>query len=167
MPPIDSYVAYYKRFGYTYHVLSQFESVVGERNFPRGLCWFRVHVHGGTQEHAFDRRARHAKACAAVLHKSRYGRGKLYCHRRQTGKECAGRHDDRRFGIRDSSILRGPDDKSRIDSDTKSALFTVYAPKGIGEESIMSHLDDLYTYIRLFSAQAAASCVKIRPPMHA
>jgi len=42
-----------------------------------------------------------------------------------------------------SSIIYGPDARTAIGPETDSALFTVYAPAGIGAETVRAHLSDL------------------------
>ena len=50
-----------------------------------------------------------------------------------------------------SSILRGPDGRTSIDEETEQVLYTIYAPTGIDEKEIISHMDDIESYVRLFS----------------
>ena len=50
-----------------------------------------------------------------------------------------------------SSILRGPDARTSIDEETEQVLYTIYAPAGIEEKEIISHMDDIKSYVRLFS----------------
>jgi hypothetical protein len=64
--PLDTYIAYYKKFGYTYHVLPQLESVVkGKRSFwiSRGGS----HVHGGTEKPAASRSPRSDRISAPLF----------------------------------------------------------------------------------------------------
>lgn len=53
-----------------------------------------------------------------------------------------------------SSVLYGPDARTRIGPDTSSVLFTVYAPAGIGEKAVAAHLNDIEDYVRLISPAA-------------
>jgi len=50
-----------------------------------------------------------------------------------------------------SSIIYGPDQRTRINMGTCKALFTVYAPAGIQPEKITVHMQAIYDWIRLFS----------------
>ena len=54
-----------------------------------------------------------------------------------------------------SSIVYGPDWRTRITSQTQSVVFTVYAPAGITAGEVEAHLTDLETTVRLFSPGAA------------
>jgi DNA/RNA-binding domain of Phe-tRNA-synthetase-like protein len=42
-----------------------------------------------------------------------------------------------------SSIIYGPDQRTRLGPTTQRVLFTVYAPPGIPEERVRRHLADL------------------------
>jgi len=50
-----------------------------------------------------------------------------------------------------SSIIYGPDQRTRINMDSRKALFTVYAPAGIQPEKITVHMQAICDWIRLFS----------------
>ncbi len=50
-----------------------------------------------------------------------------------------------------SSVIYGPDRRTRITQDTKKALFVVYAPPGVGEDRVTHHLQDIRDYVELFS----------------
>lgn len=53
-----------------------------------------------------------------------------------------------------SSILYGPDQRTRIRAETQRALFTVYAPPGIGEGQVREHLEDIRENARLIAPEA-------------
>ena len=53
-----------------------------------------------------------------------------------------------------SSIIYGPDQRTRIAPETKHAVFTVYAPTGIARKAVEQHLEDIYSYVRLAAPQA-------------
>jgi DNA/RNA-binding domain of Phe-tRNA-synthetase-like protein len=53
-----------------------------------------------------------------------------------------------------SSILKGPDSKTRIGEKARQVLFTVYAPTGINENDIIRHLNDIESNIHVFSPDA-------------
>jgi DNA/RNA-binding domain of Phe-tRNA-synthetase-like protein len=48
-----------------------------------------------------------------------------------------------------SSVLRGPDQRTRITSETRSVVFAVYAPVGVGEELARRHLEDIRANVKL------------------
>ena len=53
-----------------------------------------------------------------------------------------------------SSVIYGPDRRTQITANTRSAIFTVYAPAGIGEQAVEEHLRDIQDFILLFAPQA-------------
>jgi DNA/RNA-binding domain of Phe-tRNA-synthetase-like protein len=53
-----------------------------------------------------------------------------------------------------SSVLQGPDRRSRITPQTSEVLFAVYAPAGVGEAAVRSHLEDIAANVLLVAPQA-------------
>jgi len=60
-----------------------------------------------------------------------------------------------------SSILYGPDQRTRITPQTHAALFAVYAPAGIGAQAVHVHLAQLGSLLRLFSPDAQVDSPEI------
>jgi len=60
-----------------------------------------------------------------------------------------------------SSVLYGPDQRTRITAGTKQVLFTVYAPPGIGEEAVRAHLEDIRDNVLLVAPQAQVETLKV------
>jgi DNA/RNA-binding domain of Phe-tRNA-synthetase-like protein len=60
-----------------------------------------------------------------------------------------------------SSILYGPDYRTRITPDTRTALFTVYAPPGIEPAAVRQHLEDIQAYVMLIAPEAAVEVRKV------
>ena len=52
-----------------------------------------------------------------------------------------------------SSVIYGPDRRTRITQETENPLFVVYAPPGVGEGRVARHLQDIKEYIELFSPE--------------
>ncbi len=50
-----------------------------------------------------------------------------------------------------SSVLYGPDQRTRITTYTRNALFVVYAPGGIAKEDLCRHLRDMEENVLIFS----------------
>jgi DNA/RNA-binding domain of Phe-tRNA-synthetase-like protein len=59
-----------------------------------------------------------------------------------------------------SSVLRGPDQRSRITRETAAVLFAVYAPAGVGEAAVKRHLEDIRA-----NAQLVAPDARAEPPL--
>lgn len=53
-----------------------------------------------------------------------------------------------------SSVLRGPDRRTRITPQTHDVLFAAYAPAGIGEDAVRAHLEDIRTNVELVAPSA-------------
>jgi DNA/RNA-binding domain of Phe-tRNA-synthetase-like protein len=53
-----------------------------------------------------------------------------------------------------SSVLQGPDRRTRITPETREVLFAVYAPAGVGESAVRSHLEDIAANVQLVAPQA-------------
>lgn len=60
-----------------------------------------------------------------------------------------------------SSILNGPDYRTRITADTKNALFYTYIPAGISDDAILRHLKDISDYVYVFSKDAKVELMEI------
>lgn len=53
-----------------------------------------------------------------------------------------------------SSIIYGPDQRTHIRTETRNALFVVYAPAGIDPQAVSAHLQDISRNVRLVTPQA-------------
>jgi hypothetical protein len=53
-----------------------------------------------------------------------------------------------------SSVVLGPDNRTQITPATTSALFAVYAPPGIVEDTVRAHLEAIARNVRLVSPEA-------------
>jgi DNA/RNA-binding domain of Phe-tRNA-synthetase-like protein len=60
-----------------------------------------------------------------------------------------------------SSVLRGPDNRTRITPDTTRVVFAVYAPAGVGEEIVRRHLDDLRANVELIAPGARTQALVV------
>ena len=60
-----------------------------------------------------------------------------------------------------SSIIGGPDQRTRITSATQCALFTVYAPPGIGAAAVRKHLQDIRAYVLIIAPRAEVEALEI------
>jgi DNA/RNA-binding domain of Phe-tRNA-synthetase-like protein len=60
-----------------------------------------------------------------------------------------------------SSVLYGPDARTRITPQTSAVLFTTYAPAGISEPTVRAHLRDIEEYARLASPQAVTQAAEV------
>jgi DNA/RNA-binding domain of Phe-tRNA-synthetase-like protein len=60
-----------------------------------------------------------------------------------------------------SSILYGPDQRTQITSETHNVVFTVYAPPGIEEETVVGHLEHIKENVMIFAPQAQVESLKV------
>jgi DNA/RNA-binding domain of Phe-tRNA-synthetase-like protein len=155
IPVIRAYDGYYKRFDKSYHVLLQLESVALKgKPFPRVAAlveaMFMAEISNLilTAGHDLTGIAEPLVLDAAAGSESYTGIG---------GREIICAAGD--MMIRDSSgvvssVIYGPDFRTRIVLETASVLFTAYAPEGVGEEAVRGHLRDLEALVRLISPEA-------------
>ena len=60
-----------------------------------------------------------------------------------------------------SSIVYGPDQRTQIIPDTHNVIFTVYAPPGIDEQTMVQHLQGIKDNVMLFAPQAQVDLLKV------
>jgi len=60
-----------------------------------------------------------------------------------------------------SSIVYGPDRRTQITPDTHNVVFTVYAPPGIDEQTVVGHLQHIKENVMIFSPQAQVELLKV------
>ncbi len=155
LPSVEPYVVYYRGFKKTYHVLLQLESVVFRgRSIPRVAAlveaMFMAELKNQllTAGHDLDSVQGQLTLDAAKSAEQYLLIG---------GQDVTVKEND--MLVRDSegilsSVLYGPDFRTRIKEDTKRACFTVYAPEGIPASLLASHLDDLEANVRIISPRA-------------
>jgi DNA/RNA-binding domain of Phe-tRNA-synthetase-like protein len=148
---MDVYVAYYKKFGYTYHVLPQLESVAQGKDIPDVLppvtAMFMAELKNMvlTAGHDLDK-------LVPPLRLARSTGNEVMPT--LSGKELLPVQGDYMITDREgviSAILRGCDARTAMSAETKNVVYTAYAPAGIDPELVSKHLDDIVEYIRLFS----------------
>ena len=60
-----------------------------------------------------------------------------------------------------STIIYGPDQRTRITGETRRALFTTYAPPGIGEQAVVEHLQEIRDYALLVAPEAQVEILEV------
>jgi DNA/RNA-binding domain of Phe-tRNA-synthetase-like protein len=60
-----------------------------------------------------------------------------------------------------SSIIYGPDQRTRIKPHTRNVLFVVYAPPGIEESKIFQHLQDIQNYVHIIVPESEIELLKV------
>jgi DNA/RNA-binding domain of Phe-tRNA-synthetase-like protein len=63
-----------------------------------------------------------------------------------------------------SSVIYGPDHRTRITAATGKVVFVTYAPEGIDDDAVRRHLATLATYVRIVSPAAEQEAVGVWGP---
>jgi DNA/RNA-binding domain of Phe-tRNA-synthetase-like protein len=161
-PVLRAYVEYYRPHGNTYHVKAQRESVaVKGKPIPSRAAlveaMFMAELRSLvlTAGHDLD-------ALSGALRADVSADGDAYVT--LSGAEAVLKRGDMLMADADgivSSVLRGPDQRTRITPETSRAVFAVYAPAGIGEETVRRHLDDLRATVELISPDARTEALVV------
>ena len=162
LEPIQAYNTYYRRFKKTYHVQLQLESVAFKgRPIPsisslvEAMFMSEIKNLLLTAGHDLD-----AIEPPVTLDVS--GGDELYTL--LSGKEQALRAGDMMISDAQgviSSVVYGPDRRTRFRPDTRRALFTVYAPDGIGGDAVRKHLADVQANVSLISPEARTESIDV------
>jgi len=162
LPVLEAYNAYYRQFKKTYHVQLQLESVVLKgKSIPSVStlveAMFMAELKNLLLTAGHDLAAIHNPVGVDVAEGSeRYVR--------LSGQEQQLKPGDMMIADAQgviSSVLYGPDQRTRITAGTQQVLFTVYAPPGIGEEVVGEHLEDIRDNVMLVAPQAQVETLKV------
>jgi len=155
LPTLQAYAAYYKRFKKSYHVLAQLESVIfNGRSLPNTAAlveaMFMAELKNMllTAGHDLDSLQMPVRIDCAQ-------EGLHYIA--MNGSEQTLKAEDMYMADSQgiiSSVIYGPDGRTRIHKQTQRVLFVVYAPAGIRVEQIEEHFSDIQSYVKLFAPEA-------------
>ena len=164
IPELAAYDAFYRRFKKTYHLQLQLESILGGKPIPAGnplvSAMFMAELDDLllTAGHDLQQIAGPVRFDAALG-------GERYL--RMNGEEQELKPADLFSADSEgilSSVIYGPDRRTRIETSTDSALFTTYGVPGIRREQVRTHLERLRDLIRVFSPQAQVVQLEIFAP---
>ena len=159
---IQAYAAYYKRFEKTYHVAGQVKSLVAQQR-PLPTVSGLVDVMFMAEMKNLLLTAGHdlATVVAPVVLDAATGveNYKKLNQEKQVAKEGDMMTLDR-VGVL-SSVIHGPDFRSRIAPHTRDALYVTYAPDGIAREQVLAHIRDIKDNVLLFAPSATVERVSI------
>jgi DNA/RNA-binding domain of Phe-tRNA-synthetase-like protein len=154
-PILAAYRAYYKGFKKTYHVRQQLESVIHKgKSIPKVAALVEAMFMAElknlllTAGHDMDEVVPPVRIDVGSGHER---------YIKLNGQEQIVKQKDMLIADNEgvlSSILYGPDQRTRIRPETKRALFTVYAPPGIGGGRVREHLEDIRENARLIAPEA-------------
>ncbi len=162
LAPIQAYNAYYKRFKKTYHVQLQLESVALKgKSIPRVAtlveAMFMAELKNLLLTAGHDLEAVHLPVTLDVSRGDE--RYTLLNGQDQVLKPGDMMMADTQGVI--SSVLYGPDQRTRITSDTRRVLFAVYVPAGIEERAVYQHLHDIEANVRLVAPEAEVELLQV------
>ena len=153
--PVQVYNSYYKRFGQTYHVQHQLESVGFKgKSLPAVAAlveaMFMAELKNGLLTAGHDlQQLRQPLSLQVATGEEAYVLINGKTQKTKTGDMLIADAD----GVL-SSIVHGPDYRTRITADTSQALFVVYAPVGISRIAVENHFDDIFAFVRLVAPAA-------------
>jgi DNA/RNA-binding domain of Phe-tRNA-synthetase-like protein len=162
LPQITAYMTYYKRFKKTYHLLLQLESVVFDgKPIPRVAALVEAMFMAELDDLLLT--AGHDLALVEQPLRLDVASGD------ERLVNIAGQENGLKPGdmfIADtqavlSSIIYGSDRRTMISLQTRQALFTTYAPAGIGEETVREHLQHIQENVALFAPETEAVLLEI------
>jgi DNA/RNA-binding domain of Phe-tRNA-synthetase-like protein len=162
IPEFEAYRRYYRRFHKTYPVEMQYESIAlkGKQlhsNSALVLAMFAAEIHNRLLTAGHD---------LAMIE------GAISINVAEGGEQYTGLGGrDLTLQPRDiytqdevgiiSSVLFGPDDRTRITENTHRVLFCVYAPIGVRPEAVENHLKEIASNVRLVAPQASVMSEQI------
>lgn len=155
LPTIQAYQAFYKRFKKTYHVLLQLQSVALKgKPIPRVAALVESMFMAELKNQLLTAGHDMAKVIAPITLNVAQGDERFTRINDQEQELKAGD-----MFIADaegilSSVIYGPDRRTRITADTQQVIFTTYAPQGITATLVRQHLEDIQANVLQVSPQA-------------
>jgi DNA/RNA-binding domain of Phe-tRNA-synthetase-like protein len=161
-PVLQAYAAYYRRWRKSYHVELQLDSVLFKgrpllRSPALVAAMVATELTNGLLTAGHDLAAVEAPVTLAVAAGGE--RYVLLAGREEELKAGDMTMSDRQGVI--SSVLSGPDQRTRITPDTRNVFFAVYAPPGIGALPVRRHLEDLRDAVRLIAPDASVETLEV------
>ena len=161
-PVLQAYGEYYRRFKKTYHIQLQLESIVLKgKSIPSVAALVESMFMAEMQDmlltagHDLDRLSLPLTLDVGL------GSEQYTLLRGEAQALKAGDMMIRdRNGII-SSIIYGPDQRTQITPETQNVVFTVYAPPGIEDLTVVEHLQHIKENVMLFSPQAQVELLNV------
>lgn len=164
LPALAAYDNYYSQFRKTYHVLLQLETVIFKGK--------TISAPSPLVEAMFMAELDHLLLTAG--HDLDFVEGELsagVASGEEEYERLGGRRQATKAGdmlIRDergilSTVIYGPDQRTRIRAGTERVLFTTYAPRGINPEQVREHLQDIERYVSLQARDLKREVLRVYP----
>jgi len=152
LPVLQAYHRYYRKFGYTYHVLLQLESVVHKGKSLPNVSPL-VDANFAAELETLILTAGHDVAqleAPVMIDVARVG---------DEITQMGGNRKDVPVGdmvMRDAqgiacTILRGQDNRSPVSKGTSHVLYVSYVPEGVSEQHVRAQLEAMEKHVRLFA----------------
>lgn len=161
-PVLKVYGEYYKKFKKTYHVQLQLESIVLKgKSIPSVAslveCMFMAEVKNMllTAGHDMDK-----LQLPLTLDVTQGTESYTVMRGEEQILKAGDMMISDQAGII-SNIIYGPDQRTQITESTRNVVFTVYAPAGIDEQLITSHLQDMRDYVLIIAPQARVGLLEL------
>jgi DNA/RNA-binding domain of Phe-tRNA-synthetase-like protein len=158
LPAIQAYNAYLKAFKKSYHVQLQLESVALKGKAIPSVaalveCMFMAELEDQllTASHDLDALKLPLRLDASQGDET-YTLMRDAPQQLKAGDMCIADGE----GVI-SSIVYGPDRRTRIVPATRNAVFTVYAPAGVGEAAVRAHLDTIRGHVAAIAPAASVA----------
>lgn len=161
IPTIQIYNNYYKNFGKTYHVRSQVESVINGKSLSSGspvlTAMFMAEVKNMLLTAGHD-----ISTLVLPIH-IKIGTGQeIFTDIRGAEKNTIKGDMVMLDGTAViSSIILGPDSRTKLTPAVKDVLFAVYAPAEIERGIVLSHLKDIEDYVKTFSPDSVTELLEV------
>jgi DNA/RNA-binding domain of Phe-tRNA-synthetase-like protein len=162
LPVLQAYAAYYKRFKKSYHVQLQLESIAFKgKSIPSVAAlveaMFMAEVKNLllTAGHDLD-----ALQLPARLDVSQGDETYTVMRGQPQQLKPGDMLIADQMGII-SNILYGPDQRTQIQSATRNVMFTVYAPDGISEQTVLEHLHDIQRYVHIVATESHVELLQV------
>jgi len=162
---IAAYQSYYRRFGKSYHVLLQLESVaLRGKSIPSVAALVAAMFLAELQNLLLTAGHDLAAVRPPALFDVATGNERFLKLNEQEQQLKAGdmMMVDGEGVI--SSVLYGPDHRTRITPSTRDVLFVVYAPTGIGENAVARHLETIRENVLLVAPRAETEQLRVFGP---
>ncbi|HEX6033218.1 MAG TPA: phenylalanine--tRNA ligase beta subunit-related protein, partial [Anaerolineales bacterium] len=161
-PVLQAYGKYYRQFKKTYHIQLQLESIVLKGKSIPGVAGLVESMFMAEMQDLLLTAGHDLDVLQLPLILDVANGTEQYTLLR--GDEQTLKPDD--MMIRDqtgviSSIIYGPDQRTQITPETRNAVFTVYAPQGIEEQTVKDHLLHIQENVLVFAPQAQVELLKI------
>lgn len=162
LPVVQAYNDFYKAYKKTYHLFLQLESVVlKDKPIPRTASLVEAMFMAELKNLILT--AGHDGDVLQFPIRVDVATG-LEQYTRINGREQKLKEGDMFMADQGgviSSVIYGPDRRTRIKKDTRKALFAAYAPAGIETSIVRKHLIDIESNVKLITPQAKTDFLEV------